>query len=567
MSVWVDGSPVTFSWLSGSTIELDAAPSLNSTIHVRRDTQRGARYVNFNDGSELNAATLNNDSKQLFYLMQESYDLIESGAEDITYYDREAILNLISGWVDSSVLSSDLTSSLIGPINQILADLLFSEGDVYEEGTYSTSLIADRVTAAEILIDENAATISLMATQASVDGLAADVTQAQLDINGAEAAITALVADIQINGDAIQYNAAELALLANEFYVKLDANGYVSGFGLYNGGGESEFVVNADKFAFIKADGTGAAYKPFVVDSSSGLIGMDGSLIVRGSISAGTLAAGAVIAGNIDTNAVTANEIDVANLSAISANLGTITSGEIGAAGQITLSHNYSTGASILFDGVLGDVLLGIDPTYSAMFMHPVSTGMGLFLGGPSTYSKLNFSSIYAYSDNIVKVQSGVPGTASTTLDMSNSSLSLEAEYLGNSSKVYVSAYSGGGYFAPSADNFTLCGNAGHRWVAVYAVNGTIQTSDERDKEAVSDLSLGLDFINKLRPVNYSWLGSSEVRQGLIAQEVGEAAGPHPLSALDYDADRDRYGLNYAEFVVPLIKAVQELSAKVDSLL
>ena len=57
--------------------------------------------------------------------------------------------------------------------------------------------------------------------------------------------------------------------LMAEYSVRLDVNGYVSGFGLLNTGTSSEFIINADKFAIIKP-GYGAAEVPFVIGSVNG---------------------------------------------------------------------------------------------------------------------------------------------------------------------------------------------------------------------------------------------------------------------------------------------------------
>ena len=74
----------------------------------------------------------------------------------------------------------------------------------------------------------------------------------------------------------------------------------------------------------------------------------------------------------------------------------------------------------------------------------------------------------------------------------------------------------------------------------------------------------GLDFIKRLRPVHYQWKEGQgdKVFTCFIAQEVEEAA-----KAVDFDFSAvkkpvrsdDYYSLSYAEFVVPLVKAIQEL--------
>jgi len=58
------------------------------------------------------------------------------------------------------------------------------------------------------------------------------------------------------------------------------------------------------------------------------------------------------------------------------------------------------------------------------------------------------------------------------------------------------------------------------------------------------------------------------VQSGFVAQEVEQAAkdAGYDFSGVDKPKnENDVYGLRYAEFVVPLVKAVQELNAKQDA--
>lgn len=133
------------------------------------------------------------------------------------------------------------------------------------------------------------------------------------------------------------------------------------------------------------------------------------------------------------------------------------------------------------------------------------------------------------------------------------------------------------GNFYPFADNSYSCGKSGKRWTAVWAVNGTIQTSDERDKRDVAPTTLGLEFINALRPVQWRWAeafngGNSpdRVHVGLSAQQVKqviEQQGVEDFGGYWYDADGDHHALAYHEFIAPLINAVQQLSKQVEQLL
>ena len=110
------------------------------------------------------------------------------------------------------------------------------------------------------------------------------------------------------------------------------------------------------------------------------------------------------------------------------------------------------------------------------------------------------------------------------------------------------------------------------------------RSSDARLKRNVQDTSLGLDFVNDLRPVKFQWKPSNEVPKeltseyneenqknldyvshGFIAQEVKEVVDKHGDSSfgvwhLDGDGETQRIKKNM--LVMPLIKAVQELSSE-----
>lgn len=77
--------------------------------------------------------------------------------------------------------------------------------------------------------------------------------------------------------------------LKAQYSVKVDNNGYVSGFGLssepINGGIVSSFIINADRFAIVTPGY--AARIPFAVGYVNGspVVGIDGSLVIDGTLS------------------------------------------------------------------------------------------------------------------------------------------------------------------------------------------------------------------------------------------------------------------------------------------
>ena len=105
---------------------------------------------------------------------------------------------------------------------------------------------------------------------------------------------------------------------------------------------------------------------------------------------------------------------------------------------------------------------------------------------------------------------------------------------------------------------------------------------------------MGLNFINKLRPVQFTKKAHSEypeefwnlsnlpvgdlartsteaptkVLDGLIAQDVKETMEELGVNFCGWSEEKEttKQSLSYNAFVAPLIKAVQELSAKVEEL-
>lgn len=132
--------------------------------------------------------------------------------------------------------------------------------------------------------------------------------------------------------------------------------------------------------------------------------------------------------------------------------------------------------------------------------------------------------------------------------------------------------------FYPASDNSFYLGYTSNRWVAVYAVNGTIQTSGRDTKQDIEASDLGLDFIMSLQPSKYTYKDEAAKgirRHGLIAEDVIAAAKGKSLHGLLMEEQHKEtgemhLGLNYAGFVTPLIRAAQDHErrlAKIEALL
>jgi hypothetical protein len=116
----------------------------------------------------------------------------------------------------------------------------------------------------------------------------------------------------------------------------------------------------------------------------------------------------------------------------------------------------------------------------------------------------------------------------------------------------------------PDTDNTYNLGDSNYRWEAVYAANGTIQTSDIRWKENITELPYGLEQVKQLQPVAFTWKDGSpqDVHYGLVAQEVAEVL-PEVVEA--GDDPQGTLGMNYSELVPVLIRAMQEQQVEIDT--
>ena len=116
---------------------------------------------------------------------------------------------------------------------------------------------------------------------------------------------------------------------------------------------------------------------------------------------------------------------------------------------------------------------------------------------------------------------------------------------------------------------YTSAGAVGRiDWDNTGSAMGFVNLSDANLKQVTGEAK-GLELINKLNPVKYYFKDNDWESEGLIAQEVEQV-----LEELDVpvkgvrkpNEDNEHYMLDYSVFTTNLIKAVQELSSKVEIL-
>jgi len=230
------------------------------------------------------------------------------------------------------------------------------------------------------------------------------------------------------------------------------------------------------------------------------------------------------------------------------------------------------------------------------------NTANGIFSIAKNTTGSTNTAhgaySLYSNSTGSCNTAVGYNALFGNTTGSNNTAIGCSS---GTSSATLTNATAIGSGATATASNQVMLGNTAV--TSVKAAGSFVIMSDGRFKDNRKENVPGLDFIKALKPVTYNYNihrlnnflnpGQSKVDTdgrssgvccstaeeeaiakkekklytGFIAQEVEDAA-----NKLGYDFsgvykpqnDKDAYGLSYSDFVVPLVKAMQELSQRND---
>jgi hypothetical protein len=112
-----------------------------------------------------------------------------------------------------------------------------------------------------------------------------------------------------------------------------------------------------------------------------------------------------------------------------------------------------------------------------------------------------------------------------------------------------------------------------------FIVAGATVSSDERLKTDITETQIGLDFVNQLNPVQFKFRSpdsplDSGIQFGVIAQQIRDTLLEHGVDEengvvykpIYEDNQEEYYSVNHIQLISPLIKAIQELSAKNNAL-
>ena len=238
----------------------------------------------------------------------------------------------------------------------------------------------------------------------------------------------------------------------------------------------------------------------------------------------------------------------------------------------------------------------GSEPETRMIIRSNGQVGIGAHNHGPSTFGTLHVKTAssgttgrYSGGDDFIVEGSGDTGMTISAPNASTNFFCLATPSGGTqTSGFYMSYNSGSEYFA-------IMNAGGEKWKVtdggvVSGQHGTYhQSSDVRIKENVKAITYGLDAVMAMRPVSYEFCDwydadlANQTRLGFIAQEV-KAIAPETINVattpvvFEYKADddtdvvethetiEDMHSIEDQQLLPILVKAIQELNAKIDAL-
>jgi predicted phage tail protein len=256
--------------------------------------------------------------------------------------------DVIDKFIDGSKLLADLTNAvigstefgfvsqavmnLIGVVNQRFLDVQQKHGDLQRSFVIVDNNISTITTDLQAEVDQRtilgasvAGNTAAITTESLVRAGEDSVLASKIDaltgtVNSNSAAITN-EQTLRVSGDSalassissvsttvaghttsITQNTTSIDGLQGKYTVKIDANGYVAGFGLAVDANDatptSSFIINADYFAIAKPGGGPDPIVPFLIDTNTG---GENELVFRGKIKA----------DSIDTYMITTDKIAI----------------------------------------------------------------------------------------------------------------------------------------------------------------------------------------------------------------------------------------------------------------
>ncbi len=218
----------------------------------------------------------------------------------------------------------------------------------------------------------------------------------------------------------------------------------------------------------------------------------------------------------------------------------------IGARATVNQSNSLVLGSINGINGADSNVLVGIGIRSPGFTLHVVDTG------GANGTIQVGSTDVLG-AGQTKRVQFGDSSLVYVGEEDVDDRLVLRGETI---------RFKANGPVVPNTDNAWSFGSATNRWTAVFAVNGTIQTSDARLKKNIHNLNYGLGQLMRLRPVSFDWKDTKNQKTnlGFLAQEVEKVI---PEAVVKGDDQNNTLGMNYSELLPVVIRSIQEQQSEI----
>lgn len=266
-----------------------------------------------------------------------------AGVVGVTLPNTQFILNLLT----NSITESQLYSTLGTRINLIDGDSTLTGSVNARLNAVQTDLQTQITANGSAIItvqDVNASQATQITSLGTRTGVAeSNITNLQTTTANQATSISQLTSTVSGNTTSIQTLTSTTNGLNAQYTVKIDTNGYVSGFGLASTANNatpfSSFIVRADRFSISSPSGPSIPPKtPFIVTTTTTIVNgvsvpagvyIDSAVIQNGSITNAKIGNATIESAKIVS--LNADKIVANSLSAITANIGLLRTATTGA--------------------------------------------------------------------------------------------------------------------------------------------------------------------------------------------------------------------------------------------
>lgn len=403
-----------------------------------------------------------------------------------------------------------------------------------EDVDASIKTVSDKTSTLEQTVNGFSGRISSIETTAN--NASSKVTEITATVNGLTTTVAnktdkgAIISTINQSAEAIKIQASKLELTGYVTMTNLSTSGQTS----IDGGNIKTRTITAAKIA-------------------------------SGTITATQIAANTITGAKIASETITADKISVTSLSALTANLGTVTAGSLTSNTTISVSTNLTVGNNIyLNQNVNTTKYIYFN---SSNYIRNLYTNSYNYITVNSNYRCALMSgstSVYAYGNT---GEAGISAAASIIFSSYGNG---RLEHYGK----YYDANWSSGFFRPLQAGTALGGSgASYRWYRLYAANTCSTSSDIRLKTNVKKYDVRYESMYMdLKPVTYELISTPGKTQcGLIAQWVKEAMDKNGISEnefalYEHDIREDSYSISYEQLTSLNMHMVQKTIKRVDAI-